>query len=537
MAADVYGRVVSSSDFNSEISDLNGTTNIENEPDGLQEVHDDTFREYLPQNSQIVQILTEINTPSRSYVNNNDAIDEYSETQNSQIADFVPNQEFISLLDQELSDLPRDSYVLKLIELTHDSENTITWYRTILASRAKSIQGCPTGKLFTRKSTNRSSSTQKYAKDCYLIYMFINGDDSSIDDVFRKVDHNSISDQSKTVTHDCNIIEMRVTVQTLLERVVLLEKNEIENKRIIKNIKTENDKLKTELSSTNERLNQHLINCERKFTQYDANHKLINQQSKAIGEFDFNSYTAKNVKRFDSELERHSKLSVSLQKNISELKWNSKQSYASKVTPPGTPDSPHTTGIQIHSSTRSGQLSPIEIPESRSPVTCKQNIEKRYSNGINNSDNVTGLPYKTHETQNEGNRDISKPNTENITYKIPVRLEGVTSHVETTNENFFTGVTKNRTARYYLSGIDSKSTRAGILSYLETKNVHVTYLRLFSTRNNDRRISAKLNIAENCAEIVETENFWPKGVYCRKWLSNREWNQRFTDDAHHEPDS
>ncbi|CAC5424454.1 unnamed protein product [Mytilus coruscus] len=151
MATDVYGRVVSSSDFNSELSDLNQTTNIENEPDGLQEVHDDTFREYLPQNSQIVQILTEINTPSRSYVNNNDAIDEYSETQNSQIADFVPNQEFIYLLDQELSDLPRDSYVFKLIDLTHDSENTITWYRTILASRAKSIQGCPTENFYPKK--------------------------------------------------------------------------------------------------------------------------------------------------------------------------------------------------------------------------------------------------------------------------------------------------------------------------------------------------------------------------------------------------
>ncbi|CAC5361719.1 unnamed protein product [Mytilus coruscus] len=232
MATDVYGRVVSSSDFNRELSDLNQTTNIENEPDGLQEVQDDTFRE--------------------------------------------------------------------------------------------------------------------------------------------KDDHKSISDQSKTVTQECNIIEMRVTVQTLLERVVLLQKNEIENKRIIKNIKTENDKLKTELSSTNERLNQHLINCERKFTQYDANHKLINQQSKAIGEFDFNSYIA-NVKRFDSELERHSKLCVSLQKNI---KWNSKQSYVSKATPPGTPDSSHTTGIQMNSSTRSGQLSPIEIPDRRSPVTCKQNMEK-----------------------------------------------------------------------------------------------------------------------------------------------------------------
>ncbi|CAG2226563.1 unnamed protein product [Mytilus edulis] len=181
-------------------------------------------------------------------------------------------------------------------------------------------------------------------------------------------------------------------------------------------------------------------------------------------------------------------------------------------------DSLFTTGIQINSSSRSGQLSPIEISESRSPVACKQNIETNSSNGNNNSDNVTGLPYRTHETQSEGNRDISKPNTENndITYKIPVRLEGVTSNVETTNENFFTDVTKNRTSRYYLSGIDSKSTQGGILSYLETKDVHVTYLRLFSTRNNDRRISAKLNIAENCAEIVETENFWPKGVYCRK---------------------
>ena len=47
------------------------------------------------------------------------------------------------MLDRELLDLPRDSYGSKLKELTHDNYDTITWYRNTLASRARSIEGCP----------------------------------------------------------------------------------------------------------------------------------------------------------------------------------------------------------------------------------------------------------------------------------------------------------------------------------------------------------------------------------------------------------
>ena len=120
--------------------------------------------------------------------------------------------------------------------------------------------------------------------------------------------------------------------------------------------------------------------------------------------------------------------------------------------------------------------------------------------------------------------------SQNITYRISVRLKGETENLFTTNDDFFTGVTKKRTARYYVSGIDPKSTRSGIITYLEQRDVHVTFLRLFNTKHNSYRTAAKLNVSESSASIVESPNFWPNGISCRKWISNREWNKRFSED-------
>jgi hypothetical protein len=41
-------------------------------------------------------------------------------------------------------------------------------------------------KLLNRKSTNKSSSPSEYARDCYVLEMFIQGDISQIEEVFRK---------------------------------------------------------------------------------------------------------------------------------------------------------------------------------------------------------------------------------------------------------------------------------------------------------------------------------------------------------------
>ena len=46
--------------------------------------------------------------------------------------------------DKNVLDLPQYSFMLKLTELTNNSEACLTWYRSTLTSRANSLQGCST---------------------------------------------------------------------------------------------------------------------------------------------------------------------------------------------------------------------------------------------------------------------------------------------------------------------------------------------------------------------------------------------------------
>ncbi|VDI27220.1 Hypothetical predicted protein [Mytilus galloprovincialis] len=298
MASDVNGRTCKTTGV--DLSDTSIISDVGADKSGNVDSFynmNDTFKQYSPQNSQIVHILTEIGTPVRTNVNNDDSIVDSQDSQDSsQGTHFIPNQDFIAMLDLELIDLPRDSYIVKLIELTNDSDDTITWYRSMLTSRAKSIQGCPLGKLITRKSTNRGSSSQKYAKDCYLLQQFISGDPSSIDEVFRKDEPKSVSEHN-AVPLNCHLIELKTTLHMTIDRLNEVEKLGNANRTVIEKLQTENEKLRRELEDSNERLSKHIVFSERKYTQYEANLKLLNQQSKAIGEFDFNMYSEKKLNR------------------------------------------------------------------------------------------------------------------------------------------------------------------------------------------------------------------------------------------------
>lgn len=52
--------------------------------------------------------------------------------------------------------------------------------------RAGKFKDCPTGNLINRKTTKASSSAEKYARDCFTLYMFINGEKHGIENVFQK---------------------------------------------------------------------------------------------------------------------------------------------------------------------------------------------------------------------------------------------------------------------------------------------------------------------------------------------------------------
>lgn len=116
--------------------------------------------------------------------------------QPDQPASQIPNQEFYVKLDNALYGKPREIYVSKLLELCYSDANTISWYRSILASRAQSVPSCPVGVLKARRKTAKSSYEQKLASDCYIISMCIDGDTSNVN---RKPIFNKHCGESCTV--------------------------------------------------------------------------------------------------------------------------------------------------------------------------------------------------------------------------------------------------------------------------------------------------------------------------------------------------
>ena len=80
------------------------------------------------------------------------------DTSSFQVSNVVFDQ-----LDQDLSDLPRDSYIAKLLQLTQSSEDTISLYRIELARKAKRCRNSSSGTLITRRCTAKSSVAEKCA--------------------------------------------------------------------------------------------------------------------------------------------------------------------------------------------------------------------------------------------------------------------------------------------------------------------------------------------------------------------------------------
>lgn len=102
-------------------------------------------------------------------------------------------------------------------------------------------------------------------------------------------------------------------------------------------------------------------------------------------------------------------------------------------------------------------------------------------------------------------------------------------------DDVFIGMTYKKSSRYYLSGIYKESTRYGIENYIERKGVKVSHLILFKPKYGGPFLSAKVNVSPQFANTVESPHFWPDGVKCRRWLSNREWEHKYFSHGADEP--
>ncbi|KAK3101925.1 hypothetical protein FSP39_007412 [Pinctada imbricata] len=411
-------------------------------------------------------------------------------TQQMNDVSILLQQNEVQLLDNELRDLPKELYIEKIRNLVKDSEQLIMWYRNILCSRSQSIQGCPQGKMITRKTTKRSFSVEKYANDCYILTRFLQGERCNIEDVFEKTRVVSVSSDIPRG----DVVEIRATIQSLLQKVNLLEQdNAAKDKTIsalsenIKSLREENVNLATELNQLK--------------TSVNGLKTKVTAHIKSVGEMETSGID--NSKTVASEVDRLSKVCMNMQRQISTIPKS--QTFSTATSTPSRPQIPSPTSSTVDVLIHDEGIQNRSLHGS--PINARMHDQSRIE---------------------DKNQVVNTVTPSNLTF-VTVSDEELTSGSENIRDDpdFFRGVTYNRKARFHISRIDRRTNKDAIVNYLRNKGVTVTHILMFYPRSDRSKLcSAKINVPIGQGRIVDSEGFWPDGVRCRRWLSRSQWDKR-----------
>lgn len=513
-------------------------SNLADNTDNVFNDHDMVHCAYSPQNTEMVDVLmnNRVNENQPEYDNQVDAT-YLNDAPSTSTNDFV-------LFDNVLQNVPKEFYIEKLLQLSSSNEQIIIEYRALLCTRAKTIEGCPKGNLIQRRTTKGNPSSVRYAKDCYALYMFCNGDTSHLTDVFDK--KHDPSDTPKSLN-----IDLHCLTQTLLERVRELESTVSNTNKVIKNmqktisdLKSKNTALTADIDKVKNDFEAHSITCE-------TFRKTTNSRLKCVDGLDSTEEHAKS-QRVDNELLKLSKICQNHQKQLSELKFQ--KSFAAVVSPPKAP----TTRLQTSDSTSRSTDHSQNPPENNTPgnginTTTLGNSPHRVqdSSGANQINmqvkGVTDLqqsPKNTENNEQQPETIKSTPEQQMNENKLPIPVHISREKIvpmKTESKKFnkpntekandkrdvFLGITHRRrkNAQFYLTGIDRETTRDGIINYVRDRDIRVTYLSLFQPKYNPDCLSAKIHIPEENRETINMRSFWPRGVKCRPWINAHERQQ------------
>ena len=301
--------------------------------------------------SQFVQLDTCNN--SQSHFANLDAdfmtLDNQDELQ---VTDFYSLCDYQDL-DQKLDNLPRQIYLERLLELSQNSEEFIISYRSYLANSiqqsAQSSQPdtqADTRKLVTRRTTSNSKSIFKYASDCYILYMYIQGENVKIDDLFTKdkgtqnrTKVNTSNMSAEITVPKSSLVDLRSTLQTLIQRVHDLESKHTKCEETIQSLNKSVSELKAQNSSLRYSIDKLKAEADSHATSCDSFRKTTKTQLKSLEGLDFTENQV-NQNKLNNEINRLSKLCSSLQKQVSN-KINAGSSY------PDPPRQFSTQAIQV----------------------------------------------------------------------------------------------------------------------------------------------------------------------------------------------
>lgn len=164
------------------------------------------------------------------------------------------------------------------MDMCSDDDRHLVWYRNVLSTRARKLEGCPDGNLINRKTTTKSTSAKKYAHDCHTLYLFLQGDKSGIDTIFDK----KKSTANNLEVQKISLVDIRVSLQSLLQRVNQLEHTIQDKNKIIDNLNLDLAQFKTKHEKLQRDYENIKSNTESKFSKYYSMHKSSTQQHKRL---------------------------------------------------------------------------------------------------------------------------------------------------------------------------------------------------------------------------------------------------------------
>ena len=111
-------------------------------------------------------------------------------------------------------------------------------------------------------------------------------------------------------------------------------------------------------------------------------------------------------------------------------------------------------------------------------------------------------------------------------------LSGIDSKKDNVSceETDFVGVQKHKIKRLYLGGVREGVNEQSITNYMGKKGISPTFIRLFKSKRKGT-VAVRVNVKTVNFERASDNDFWPKHVYAREWLSKPKWlNKNNTDD-------
>lgn len=450
-------------------------------------------------NSNLLRIKAEM-SDSLMCDDFDEEFDEIGETYDEIGSQPPRQQQFYQDLDMCLHGLTRDRYICELQKCCQNEYAKISDYRDKLSERAKQLPTCPIGRLVNRRNSSHASRQKKCATDCFMLQTFVNGSVSrDINEVFSNPQQPN--DTMGAIEFDEN--EHGDFVKPDMYALMFKMQSDI----------TEVSRKQASDSFTLQQIQQDVTKMAVLFRTFQGTLNSILARSQVHN-------TTPQVTKLQSDV---SKLSSSIatinQRIVDNQISNTNNANETLNVQPSVPTYAEVIASPVSIRDSSQNLT-NEITTTSPPTKIETNkqvgiSEKRESGKINKR-----------RTQHYGNRE--SVDTESCDMAPPSRAHEETINKETPIQNTsvntgkFVAAKRKKISSYYIGNIDISVDKQDVYDYLTGNGVTPTKLDMFYGRHGS---AAKINIFYEDESKVESENFWPNEITCRKWINRPDWER------------